>query len=415
MRIVIASLVSALTLLNAVSADASAVSLTQADLYVFSTSASGTEVCDRLQDVDRSAVVDLVRRQLRVVGYTTAVGATTGPDPLHAYPVRIPGQNPINHVLVATVCKTGDIDNISIAGYALSTSNSVDATPATSGSVAGTFDSLESADWSNVFGTAALFPNVAFIPIVNDTTNVINPRLQRNLPLTVIATPAPAPIAPPPPGAPAPPQPPTTRLGECRASAYKMLIIGRTTTSSTSTDVTRGIVAASALKLFTQPAPWSTVYSSVGVLFASLYDPTSSEASVDMFSCGPNDDHLEQIGGLNHHITGWKRTALVGVDPFGQQRTLDLAAVDLANQLDCIIYWRLGDMGILSLNDLAKARQSIYPKDDLATSPWCAGDAGDPVDSVKKYGDDTKRIGYYAYLMHLHPAVPVLTPINIRY
>jgi hypothetical protein len=342
---------------------------TPADLYVRATSTNGGQPCTPAPDL--ASVITLVETKLKNLQppYDVALGDAAGPNQLSAYPKKRKGADKkdgvlVSNVIVATICRTADVYSISVVKYA------VDESPPTSGSLTGTFDALQTADWSSAFGPTSLFPNVAFLPIVNDTNNVINPRLQRNLPLTVIATPAPAPIAPPSAGSPPPPLPPTTRLAECRASNYKMLIIGRTTASSTSTDLTRGIVAASALKLFTQKNPWGTIYSSAGVLLAALYTPSSAEASVDMFTCA-SPKVLVHVGGKDFHITGHSTLASIGVDPYGQQRALDNATLDLANQLDCIIHYKLADLNILSPEQLSKARTSIYPYDEKANSQWC--------------------------------------------
>jgi hypothetical protein len=327
-----------------------------ADVYTLATSANGGQPCSATDPADLTAVFTLISTRLGA-SYVVTRKYKTAPDILASY---VATGKPAN-VVIATVCKTLDVYSISITGYALAVGKS------TSNSLSGTFDALETqtkAAWLNLFGTSAspLFPNVAFLPVANDTTGIINSRLQRNLPITIIATPAPAPIAPPPPGAPAPPLPPTTRLGACQASAYRMLIVGRTTTASQSTDLTRLIVAGSSLK-FSQPHPWGTVYTVLGAVVGLLYIPNSAEVGADVFVCpAGSSDEISQVNGLDGHITGHKTSPTIGADPFVVQRTLDTAVVDLANQLDCIVANKLEQLKI----------QDVPPKDDLAKSPWCA-------------------------------------------
>ena len=170
---------------------------------------------------------------LRTYQEPPATLETPAPDILQAYVGGTP-----RFVAIATVCKTLDVTNISVAGY------DIEKALIQSGSVSGTFDSLESSKsttWANLFGTVPpgpviAVPNIAFLPVGNDPNGVINPRLLRNLPLTVIATPAPlAPTAAPAPGAPAPAAtPPATRIDQCNSSAYHMLVTGRVPITSQS-------------------------------------------------------------------------------------------------------------------------------------------------------------------------------------
>jgi hypothetical protein len=334
---------------------------------------------------------------------------TPAPDILQPYI----GQSP-KFVAIATVCKTFDVTNLSIAGY------DIEKGLVQSGSMGGTFDSLESSDrttWANLFGTATpgpviAVPNIAFLPVGNDPNGIINPRLLRNLPLTVIATPPPlAPTAAPAAGAPAPPAtPPASRIDQCNASAYHMLITGRVPILSQSTDVSRAIIAGGSLK-WSQPE-WNPYYTSAGLVAGLLYNPNSAEIGVDIFVCPPSttpnlakafrtntydqNQHktsvdgkagrLYEVGGINHHIVGHKTTPAIGTDPFAQQRAEDKAVVDLANQLDCIISQELNKMGILTI---AK-QQAAGMLDPISSSPWC----NDPDGS----GYPQSGKGYFAHL-----------------
>ena len=347
------------------------------DTYVLSTNVAGNAPASPPNDADVRAVRKMIHSQL-APRYDAQVGTKPGPDFLSIgnYPPKSGA-----YVAIATVCKTAQVYSISINGYALG-SQTIDPS---SGSLTGTFDALESGDWSNLFGTGLMFSFASFLPVSNDANGIVNPRLLRNLPITLIATPAPAPIAPPPPGQPPPPAPPATRIKECQASAYQMLIIGRTVITSTNNDISRAIVAGSALQ-FRQPG-WGSYYQALGAAGALFYSPASADVSVDFFICPPRDvtvfadeakqiklreykaGKLYQIGGTDAHITGHHVTPAIGVNPYANQRALDLATVDLANQLDCIIYRELAE---LQVDDFVVKQKAIYGDDDLGATLWCA-------------------------------------------
>lgn len=381
------------------------------DVFVLRTSVNGSQPCSRhlLSSNDRDAVNSMVAS--RLPSYTVNGLLPSSVDILAPY-MQQPAPN---NVIIAAICRTLDVDTISMSGYAFQ-----QGVKPTSGALGGTFDAMETSDWSGIFGTTPLFSTVAYLPVVNDTSNVVNPRLLHNLPLTQIATPAPAPVAPPAPGAPAPPQPPTTRLAECQASAYRMLIAGRTTTSSQRPDLTRLILAGSALK-FSAPQPWGTIYTVLGASAGLLYIPNSAEAGVEVFVCPPKQLLLSnpglfsvptgvdptkvlfEVGGLDHAIIGHKVTSAIGLDPYVQQGVLDTAVLDLANQLDCIITQELAKMQML--NVLGSPPQA----DSIATSKWCTY----PIAS------NTKVSGYFAqlegtsdYLMQAGRDVPVTKPVS---
>lgn len=79
-------------------------------------------------------------------------------------------------------------------------------------------------------------------------------------------------------------------------------------------------------------------------------------------------DRLYQVGGINHHVVGHKVTPAFGTDPYRQQKSEDIAVVDLANQLDCIISRELDKMNISSLTVQA-VDQITDPK--LPEPNWC--------------------------------------------
>ncbi len=349
---------------------------------------------------------------LRTYQEPPATLETPAPDILQAYVGGTP-----RFVAIATVCKTLDVTNISVAGY------DIEKALIQSGSVSGTFDSLESSKsttWANLFGTVPpgpviAVPNIAFLPVGNDPNGVINPRLLRNLPLTVIATPAPlAPTAAPAPGAPAPAAtPPATRIDQCNSSAYHMLVTGRVPITSQSTDLSRAIIAGGSLK-WSQPE-WNAYYTSAGLIAGLLYNPNSAEVGVDVFVCpretkirdlakafrtnSYDKNHqktgslpgkagqLYEVGGINHHIIGHKTTPAIGTDPFAQQRAEDKAVVDLANQLDCIISQELDKMGnFLTI----KQQQDAGMLDPISSGAWCNGPDGSGYPQSGK--------GYFAHL-----------------
>jgi hypothetical protein len=342
------------------------------DVYVLPTNVNGNQPCAAPNSSDIAALRSMIATQL-LPNYTAAVGVKVGPDYLS------PGNYPRGlgaFVIIASVCKALSVYAITINGYALGKSSG----DQTSGSLSGTFDALESSDWSNLFGMAPMVPNVAFLPIPNDTNNFINPRLVRNLSITVLATPAPAPIAPSPPGQPPPPLPPSTRLKECQSSDYQMLVVGRALITSTNNDISRVIVAGSALQ-FRQPT-WGGYYQGAGAILGLLYNPASADVSVDFFICPKNNipfsatdstakykaGNLYQVGGADAHITGHHVTTAIGVNPYANQTSVDLAAVDLANQLDCII-WR--ELQELQVKDWKLKQGALYGDNDLGKGLWC--------------------------------------------
>ncbi|MBV8147633.1 MAG: hypothetical protein JO092_00915, partial [Candidatus Eremiobacteraeota bacterium] len=119
-----------------------------------------------------------------------------------------------------------------------------------------------------------------------------------------------------------------------------------------------------------------------------LYNPASADVSVDFFICPKKDvigldpsdpshkrtfvkygaGKLYQIGGTDAHITGHHVTRAIGVNPYANQVALDFATVDLANQLDCIIYQELAE---LQIKDYAKKQRAIYGDNDLGQTAWC--------------------------------------------
>ncbi len=370
----------------------------KADVYVVRTSVNGSQPCAR----HAYGLSQIQAIEAMVAAHLTAydvVVKSTGPDaPADILaPYLSPFASVPQSVVLSTVCRTLDVSTVSVAGYAFQPLQKP-----TSGSLGGTFDTLEVGDWSSLFGTATLFPTVAFLPVVNDTSSVINPRLLHNLPLTLIATPAPAPIAPPPPGASAPPQPPATRLAECQASAYRILVAGRTTTSSQRPDLTRLILAAAGLKS-TAPTPWGPVWTVLGAAAGILYIPNSAEAGVNVFVCPTKQLLLSanppfnlprgmdpskvifEVGGLDHAIVGHKVTPAIGLDPYVQQGVLDTAVVDLADQVDCVITLELAKMQMLNV----LGNPPVI--DDVAASSWCT--KTDP-----KLDPYLENAGYFAKL-----------------
>jgi hypothetical protein len=398
-------------------------------LYVVGAGAQSNVACWHARDADMikiaAAVTEMVRARL-------PESTEYGPVVLQDY-LPPPARKPIGpppdilqsnislkrpaKIVIATVCRMFDVAAISIASYSIS----VDGQIMTNGAppLSGSFDALESADkktWASLFApTPAPAPftigsTVAFLPVGNDTNGIINPRLLRNLPLTQIATPPPAaPTVPPAPGAsrpPVAPTPPPTRIEQCRTSAYHILISGRVPITSQSTDLSRALIAGGSLA-WSQPE-WSVYYTSAGLIAGLLYNPNSAEVGVDVFVCPPDDElarknfsyyewdaktgayqkklgapRLYEVGGINHHIVGHKTTPAIGTDPFAQQRALDTAVVDLANQLDCVIWGETQKMGL-----------SGPPLDSVTNDPWCTGPATEyPVH------------GYFAHL-ELNPAFP---------
>jgi hypothetical protein len=334
-----------------------------ADLYVLRSGSTQAQPCEVRatadQAADASAITALVRSKLG--SYTIQQGSAPGPDFLQPYLNPASGAAAAPNVILATYCKSADVYTISILGYAVK--NKIVST----GSVSGTFDALETADWSNLFAAASVtfvVPNVSFLPVANDTTNVVNARLMHNLPVTPIQTPAPAPTATPASGTPAIP---TTRLAQCQASAYRMLISGRTLLTSASNDLSRAAVVGATLKQ-SAPDPWGTYYTILGTVVGGLYTPNSAEVGADVFICPPDKpDKLYMIGGLDHHITGHSTTPALGTNPMAAQRAVDLATTDLQNQLFCIIQHEIAEMNLPGVS---------LDKPSAAFSAWCDGKEG---------------------------------------
>lgn len=188
------------------------------------------------------------------------------------------------------------------------------------------------------------------------------------------------------------PTPPATCIEQCRSSADHILISGRVPITSQSTDISRAVIAGGSLK-WSQPE-WNVYYTSAGLVAGLLYNQNSAEVGVDVFVCPPtmaaaanfpyyawnkatkkykktkgDPTLLYEVGGINHHIVGHKTTPAIGTDPFAQQRALDTAVVDLANQLDCIISEELDKMGIVP-----RGSQIL---DSITSDPWCTGPAAE--------------------------------------
>jgi hypothetical protein len=315
-------------------------------------------------------------------------------------------------VVLATVCRQFDVTSVSFVGYHI-----VNGAAKTSGNQSGTFDQLEVADpgsWNFLFGLqtptpaplGTFVPGVAFIPVGNDPNGVINPRLLHNLPfLTVIATPGPlGPATPGAAGAPPPaPTPPATRLAECQASSYKMLVVGRVFVSGANNDLSRAIVTAGSLS-WTQPTDWHSYYTSLGVIGGFLYNPNSAEVSVDIFKCPPGAHNVTQVGGLGYHIVGHHTTPSFGTNPFAAQVAQDFALVDLENQIDCVVSQERVLMGVPLVSQV-----QLSQADDKATSLWCRGvdPRADPT-----FKQPTTPTSYFGALYAAHPDTIVNTPIN---
>jgi hypothetical protein len=316
--------------------------------YVLVTSVSNGQQCSTPGARDLLAVRDLIRTKLGNA-YSVQDYLTPPPDILADAAGRLTKNRAPGFVVISTLCKTGDVGSISVAAYALKRTPDGSVSIESGNSFSGSLDALEASDWSNPFGQHALISNVAFLPITNDTVGVVNSRLLRNLPLTVIATPAPVPGPTLSPGSVGPP---TTALAACQASGLNMLVAGRTVSATQNLDVTRAIVAGASLG-FSQPKGWAALYKIIGSGLSLIGIPNVAQASADVFVCTKDD--LYQIGGLDHHITGYARSPAIGVNSLVQQNVLDTATLDLANQLDCII------------QNQTKGKTP----DTIAASDWC--------------------------------------------
>jgi hypothetical protein len=342
------------------------------DYYVVATSASGGQPCLPPGKADYLAVAKMVKVRLSP-WYSPLWSKKAQPPDYLAYYLG-QSQPSTVYVVIATFCRMLDVDTINIAGYVIGSNKTI-----STGSLGGTFDALETSDWSGVFGTQTnspvvnlpTYPNVAFVPVANDTTGIVNARLVRNLPVTVMSTPAPLPTAPPAPGSQPAPAAPSTRLAACQASAYRMLIVGRSADTSQSTDFTRVIVATTTLS-FTGSAGWNFASQTAAGLAGVLFVPNSAQISADVFYCPPNEpDKLYWLGGENHHITGWRSLHSFGLDPYSQRYALDLAISDLNNQLYCVVKQAVHKMNLTSVDNTSIESDNDLKSDKLANSYWC--------------------------------------------
>src|SRR5262249_16219020 len=75
-------------------------------------------------------------------------------------------------------------------------------------------------------------------------------------------------------------------------------------------------------------------------------------------SIGPQGQYYD------HHITGHHQHPAVGSDPYATQGATDEAIVDLASQLDCIIYHQLHE---LKIQDERKLQAELYPNETVGS------------------------------------------------
>jgi hypothetical protein len=370
----------------------------KASLYVLVSGATQTQPCEirrgQEKSADAAAILKLVAANVSENARVTP-GAQEGPDFLGSH---LKDRKADNHVIIASYCKIGDVYTITLNGYSWDVPSKLD-----SGTLTGTFDSLESnSGWKTLFAAATpsnvLAPHIAFIPVAGDTNNVVNPSLLNNLPLTQLATPGPAPTASPAPGMPAIPG---TPIEQCLASGDRMLVIGRTLTTSASSEISRASVVGATLKQ-SAPNPWGTYYTILGTVFGGLYVPNSADVGVDVFTCkSPTDKdvdseqpEIKQVGGLGHHITGHAVTPALGTNAVAAERAIDLAANDLANQIYCI--W-------------LESTDAGYKKESLVTdgfADWCYG-------GKTKQDAAKKRTSYYNRLASCYPDAIVAQPVAL--
>jgi len=305
--------------------------------YVMALANSGGQLCT-IPDVD--IVKGVIRAKLSEKALVM-VDKAASPDPLGDVESSLVSGF-MQPVIVASVCKNGNVNLVTINGYTVSmVAAKAGASPAfdvkTGGPIAGPLDAIRAADWSALFGGAAAYANVPFLPIFGDNADVVNGHLERALPLTEVKT-------------------SDTLMNLCTASAEKMLVVGQGSLATANLDPFRAVVAASALS-FSQPQPWSTVYKVGGAAFSLVGVPNSANITADVYYC--NDGPLMQIGGFQHHITGHATRLSVGTNAGVQRFVLNTAIDDLQSQLDCIVLRH------------RNSRDNTKQLDRLASGAWC--------------------------------------------
>jgi hypothetical protein len=306
--------------------------------YVMPVASSGGQPCT---SPDLDAVKRVIQSKLNEKVFGT-MDDRSSPDPLGDVESRLaPGS--AQPAIVATACKNGNVNVVTVYGYTVSAAAVAGAATAynvkAGGTLTGSLDALRAADWSALFAVSA-FPNVAYLPIFGDNADIINGHLERELPVTEVKT-------------------LDSKANLCKGSASKLLVDGQGSLATANLDPLRAVLTASALS-FSQPQPWGTIYKVGGAGVSLVGIPNTADIAVDVYYC--DAAKLMQVGGNGHHIVGHARRLSVGTGAGTQRRVLDNALADLQNQLDCIIERNLAERGL-----------SSDPYDDVAASPWCAG------------------------------------------
>jgi hypothetical protein len=356
--------------------------------YIYVPARQNGQPCDAATPADFMLVQEIVKQQLREIApVSETLPDATSPapaDPLSLAVAELRGRAKTggkpqrgfaslykHNVVVTTLCKNGQIDNVSSTGYALILTvdykrepNEVLIPTVLSGStVSGSLAAVQANDWSNVFGDTKP-KNVPYLPVFGDNADVINGQLEQRLPLVV-------------------PKDVTNIVDLCFSSTYHLVVAGQGSLAYQALDPYRSVLAVGTTA-FTQPAPWSSVYKALGAAFALIGIPTSQEIKADIFVCDPSG--LYSLGSTDQSkgafdVTGHNRRLAAVAASGTRNAVLAYALNDLQNQLDCIIHrWSL---------DKWDANRAIYPKPPysiVATSRWC--------------GIKDKAPGYYDALKH---------------
>lgn len=310
--------------------------------YVLRLAAQNGAPCAAPDERDVAAVAGVVRA--KVPGAMLA-GVTVA-DPLGdaVAAVRGSGAPPRLRIVIASLCKNGDVNVATIRGYDLAHAANERVTVTTGTPVSGALDELRAASWATLFANPSSPPaeSVPYEPAVGDLASTVNARLERTLPLNEVDQPSPP-------------------LTLCRSGAYHLLVMGLASAATTNQDPVRAALGALAASSFSQPGPWGSVYKITGALVPVVGVPTSAEAGVEMFFC--DDAGLHQFGGRGHHVVGHAATLTIGTSSAVRRRIVTRAVDDLRNQVGCVLMRYLRETN--AVGDV------VLAADPIASPPWC--------------------------------------------
>ncbi|HZX67608.1 MAG TPA: hypothetical protein VFE70_01935, partial [Candidatus Elarobacter sp.] len=178
--------------------------------YVYAVAVQNGQTCNAPNAADISIVQSVVNSQLRTISPVSDMlprDASAAPaDPLTAaiaeLRTRAKSQGnatqkgfPLlykHNVVVTTLCRNGELDQITSTGYVLiaSVDEKIDLsdpaklvpTVQAGNTITGSLAAVQGADWSNIYGDTKP-KNVPFLPVFGDNADVVNGQLEQRLPL----------------------------------------------------------------------------------------------------------------------------------------------------------------------------------------------------------------------------------------